>query len=220
MSQTNTNTNTNNDQNVNQNSGRRGRGQGLSGRGRGSCHNNRKNNSIKTYAFEGKIKDGPISKLIITKTGHQPTQYKKIVGTLLVLCVDKNYQGLDEVVRARNDLVEADFMPLCPDAIQWSATHHVQISTVNPMDIPQAYGSCPARLETLEQTHIFDTNLMKELLFEYERDSKIKSQEYTKFLADKKALTTIIFGQCDEETRTKNYSWSYLYSGLPSRKTH
>ena len=44
---------------------------------------------------------------------------------------------------------------------------------------------------------------MKELLFEYERDSKIKSQEYTKFLADKKALITIIFGQCDEATKTE-----------------
>ena len=43
------------------------------------------------------MKDGPISKLIITKTGSRPTQYKKIIDTLPVLCADKNYQGLDEV---------------------------------------------------------------------------------------------------------------------------
>ena len=30
-----------------------------------------------------------------------------------------------------------------------------------------------------------------------------KSQEYAKFLADKKALITILFEQCDEATKTK-----------------
>ena len=46
----------------------------------------------------------------------------------------------------------------------------------------------------MEQTHVFDTNLQKELLSEYKRNSKNKSQEYAKFLADKKALITILFG--------------------------
>ena len=55
----------------------------------------------------------------------------------------------------------------------------------------------------MEQTHVFDTNLQKKLLSEYKRNSKNKSQEYAKFLADKKALTTILFGQCDEATKTK-----------------
>ena len=50
------------------------------------------------------MKDGPISKSIITETGHWPTQYKKIVDTLPVLCIDKNFQGLDEVIWTGNDL--------------------------------------------------------------------------------------------------------------------
>ena len=45
------------------------------------------------------MKDGPISKLLIIKTGHRPTQFKKITDTLPVLCADKNFQGLDEVLR-------------------------------------------------------------------------------------------------------------------------
>ena len=53
------------------------------------------------------------------------------------------------------------------------------------------------------RTHVFNTNLQKELLSEFERNSKIKSQEYCKFLANKKALITIIFGQCDEATKAK-----------------
>ena len=94
-------------------------------------------------------------------------------------------------------------MLLYPDAIQWSTTHHVQVSTVNRMNVLAANGSCPPRFESLEQTHVFDTNLQKELLSEYKQDSKIKSQEYCKFLADKKALITIIFGQCDKARKTK-----------------
>ena len=63
------------------------------------------------------MKDGPISKLIITETGHKPTQYKKIIDTLPVLCADKNFQGLDDVIRTENDLIEANFVPLYPDAL-------------------------------------------------------------------------------------------------------
>ena len=62
------------------------------------------------------MKDGPISKLIITKIGHRPTQFKKISDALPVLCADKNYQGLDEVLCSGCDLVEIDFMPDYLDA--------------------------------------------------------------------------------------------------------
>ena len=90
MSQT--NTNTNNGQNRNQNSRRGGRDRGgPSGRGHGNRRNDCRNKMIAKYAFEGKMKDGPISKLLITKTGHRPTQFKKITDTLPVLCADKNF---------------------------------------------------------------------------------------------------------------------------------
>ena len=71
------------------------------------------------------------------------------------------------------------------------------------MDVPQVDGSGHPIFEALKQTHVFDTNLMKELLPEYERGSKIKSQEYSKFLANKKAVIMIIFRQCDEASKTK-----------------
>ena len=120
MSQTNTNTNNDNSNtNRNQISGRGGRGQGgPSSRGRGNCSNGCGNNSIAKYSFEGKIKDGPISKLLITETGHRATQYKKVVDTLPVLCADKNYQGIDDVIWNGIDLVEADFTPIYPNANQ------------------------------------------------------------------------------------------------------
>ena len=40
------------------------------------------------------MKDGPISKLAITKTGHRPTQFKKITNALPVLCADKTSEAL------------------------------------------------------------------------------------------------------------------------------
>ena len=76
MSQTNTNTNTgagNTNQNHNAKRGGRGRG-GSGGRGRGG---HRK--TVAKYSFEGKMKDGPLSKLTITKGGQRATQYKRII---------------------------------------------------------------------------------------------------------------------------------------------
>ena len=61
----------------------------------------------------------------------------------------------------------------------------------------------PVTYRVLEQTIVIDANLQKELLSEYKRNSKNKSQEYNKFLADKKTLITILYGQCDEATQTK-----------------
>ena len=111
MSQT--NTSTNNGQNRNQISGRGGRGR------HGDCRNGSENNLIvDKYLFEGRMKDGPIYKLIITETGHWSFQYKKIIVNFPVSCTDKNYQGINDVTRTRNNLVETDFMLTYPDANQ------------------------------------------------------------------------------------------------------
>ena len=55
----------------------------------------------------------------------------------------------------------------------------------------------------MEQTIVTNANLQEQLLSEYECNYKIKSQEYSKFLQDKKSLITILFGQCDEATQTE-----------------
>ena len=55
----------------------------------------------------------------------------------------------------------------------------------------------------IEQAHVTDKNLQKKLLLEYKPNSKNKSKEYAKFLADKKSLIMILFGQYDETTQTK-----------------
>ena len=94
-------------------------------------------------------------------------------------------------------------MPAYPNANQWSTTHHVQVRNINPTDPEAPNSSRFARFEMMERTHIFDGNLQKELLSEYKQNSKNKSQEYTKFLVDKKILITIIFGQCNEATKTE-----------------
>ena len=65
------------------------------------------------------MKDVTIAKLLITETGHRPTQFKKIND---IFCADKNFQGLDEVLRIGINLVESDFMPKYPNVTQWSST--------------------------------------------------------------------------------------------------
>ena len=128
MSQT--NTHTNNGQNWYQNSGRGGQGQGPNGSGHSDRRNNRGNKSIVKYSFKGKMKDGPVSKLTITETGHRPSQFKKLWDALSVFCAVKNYGGLDQVLCTRRDQVEDDFMPAYPNANLWSRTHQIQVTTV------------------------------------------------------------------------------------------
>ena len=192
MSQT--NTNANNGQNQNQNSRRGGRGQGgPNARGRGNRHNDHGNNSITKYSFE-EMKDGLLSKLKITKTGHRPSQFKKICDVLPVFCADKNYRDLNEVLCTGRDKVKDDFIPAYPNANLWSTTHHVQIVTVNLT--AQIYANTnirPVTYRVKQQTIVTNTNLQKQLLSDYERNSKNKSQEYNKLLADKKSLITILY---------------------------
>ena len=88
----NTNTSTNNGRKQNQNFGKGGRSQGgPTGGGRDNRRNGCGNTTIVKYEFEGKMKNGPISKLLITEIGHRLTQFKKIIDTLPVLCTDKNF---------------------------------------------------------------------------------------------------------------------------------
>ena len=62
------------------------------------------------------MKDGPISKLTITETGHRPSQFKRLCNALPVFCADKNYRGLDEVLHTGRDKVENEFMSAYSDA--------------------------------------------------------------------------------------------------------
>ena len=167
----------------------------LNGSGLGDYRNSRGNNLIAKYTFAGKMKDGPLSKLTINETGHRPSQFKKISDALPVFCADKNYRGLDEVLRTGRDLVEDDFMLAYPNANQWSTTHYIQTTSVNPEAPadPQT-NKRPVTYQVLEQTIVTNANLQKQLLSDYKRNSKNKSQEYNKFLADKKSLITILYG--------------------------
>ena len=108
------------------------------------------------------MKDRPISKLTITKTGHRPSQFKKIRDALLVFCADKNYGDFNEVHRTGCDKVEHDFIPAYPDTNQWSTTHHMQIATVNPtarLVKGTETNERPVRHQTVQQTVVTNANL-------------------------------------------------------------
>ena len=73
----------------------------------------------------------------------------------------------------------------------------------NQTQLNTTTGLHPCTATMARQTNVFNPNLQKELLSEFDWNSKIRSQEYSKFLANRKALITIIFGQCDKATKTK-----------------
>ena len=56
-------------------------------------------------------------------------------------------------------------------------------------------GKRPLIIMLEKEAHIFNTTLQTQLFFSnFDQKSKIKSQEYFNFIADKKALITIIYG--------------------------
>ena len=144
--------------------------------------------------------------LTITETGHRPSQFKKLWDALPVFCADKNYSGLDEVLRTRRDKVKNDFMPAYINANIWPCTQQIQVVTV-AAGADQIEGSLTGKraitYKLVNETIVTNVNLQKQLLLKYKRNSQIKSQEYSKFLQDKKSVCTILYGQCDEATQTE-----------------
>ena len=179
MSQTNTNTNTGaSNTNHNHNAGRGGRGRGGSGgRGRGGCGNDC-GMTVAKYSFEGKMKDGPLSKLTITKSGQQATQYKKILDALPVLAADKVYKYIDDIIRTDIEKTISDFTPTYPLASQLWDTYYVEITTVDPNSALDANGALVPIQEVQKSTNIHDPNLQKELLSAHDLKSKIQLQEW------------------------------------------
>ena len=94
-------------------------------------------------------------------------------------------------------------MPTYLNNNQLSNTHHVEVRTINTTDSAAVDGSCPLTIIMEQQINVCDANLQKGLLSEFKWDYKIKSQEFSKFLPNKKALIAIIFGQCDKARKTK-----------------
>ena len=127
--------------------------------------------------FEGKIKDGCISKLTITENEHQATQYKKIIDILPVLCTNKNYRFIDDVLCTWTNVIEADFTPPYPDSDLWSNSYDVEIKTVDRLVVPLGNSKLPPIIRLEQKTHVFNANLQKQILSAFEHKSQIKFQE-------------------------------------------
>ena len=65
--------------------------------------------------------------MTIIETGHQATQYKKIIDTLPVLCADKNYRCIDDILCTWIDLDEANFIPPYSNLDKWLNTYDVEL---------------------------------------------------------------------------------------------
>ena len=130
------------------------------------------------------MKDGPLSKLTITKGGQQATQYKKILDALPVFCADKGYKYIDDIMRTNVEKTLAKFTPTYPAASQWSSTYHVEVVTVDPNATPDSTTKkCPTVVKVQERTNVHNPDLQKKLLSEYDLKSKIQMQEWYKLLS-------------------------------------
>ena len=223
MSQSNTNTNNGH----NRNSRRGGWGRGPpNGSGRGECRTNRRTNrgnkSIAKYSFKGKIKDGPISELTITETGHRPSQFKKIYNAILYFELRKT-----TVASMKSSVPDVTSSKM----ISWRLILTSTYGLIHTKYKPSPSNRGPPYLvegtaknervviyQTVEQRIVTNANLQKQLLSEYGRNSKNKSQEYNKFLRDKKIFNHYLIWTMWWSNPDSNCSWRQLYRRTQWRK--
>ena len=108
---------------------------------------------------------------------------------------DKGYKFIDDFIWTNTKLLEAAFLPTYPNATLWSSTYLVQVNVVNAIAVvdPQTLRR-PLITEMQQKSHVFDPNLQKRLLLEYNLKCKLKLQEWSKLNSNKKSLLTIIYG--------------------------
>ena len=94
-------------------------------------------------------------------------------------------------------------MPAYPDANQWFYNHEVYVEVVDKSKTVGKDGLHPMESIMTNKTIITDSNLQKKLLSAYDQESKLKAQEWSKLKADEKSVMTILFGQCNDATRTE-----------------
>ena len=76
--------------------------------------------------------------------------------------------------------------PVYRDARKWPRELNVEINTVDPSTLPEATTGLPPNIKLLTmKIHISDTKLQKQKFSEYDLKSKVKQQEWAKYIADK-----------------------------------
>ena len=148
------------------------------------------------------MKEGTLFKLTITKGRQRTTQYKKIIDALPVLCADKGFRYVREIICTEMELVESTFVPSYPDATKWSLDHEVYVEVVDKNQ-PPVKGLHQTMSILTKKTIITNSNLQKQLLSKYDQQFKLKSQEWAKLKADEMAVITIIYRQCDDVSQTE-----------------
>ena len=131
------------------------------------------------------MEDDCLLKLTITKSGHQATQYKKIIDTLPSFCQDKNYKYIDDIICTNTKLTNAYFLPAYLLTTQQSSTYHLNLGSVGlivKLDVPS--GARPTCTERVEKSPIFGPNLQEQVILDYNQESKLKLQEWNKLIAD------------------------------------
>ena len=112
------------------------------------------------HRLKVKFQDGYFNKLTIYEYSNQATQLKKINNTLPVLCADKGYRHLENIINNNDELDKVTLMSLYPDATQKYIVMDVKIDTVDPNSIPSSTASVCSVIKCLKtETHDFDENL-------------------------------------------------------------
>ena len=96
---------------------------------------------------------------------------KQIVNALPVYYVDKGYRYVNDIICKNTKLLEANFGSSYPNLDLWSIAFYIEIDTVDLNSDVGTNRFCTPIKETLEKTRVFNLNIQKQLIAEYEQKS-------------------------------------------------
>ena len=118
------------------------------------------NSTITKSLFEDKMKDACLHKLTITECSHQATQFKKIHNALPVLCTDKGFRFISDIICTNKELLKTNHLTIYPDANLWLRTMNLKINLIDPLvPVDTQTGARPIIKVVAKKTHVFDTNM-------------------------------------------------------------
>lgn len=161
-------------------------------RGKNGRNDRNQNTSAKPKknGFQGQLQSGVLRGYVITEnTTQRPIQYRNLKKKLPAFCAEKDYDGLDEIVRDMTDWDENKFFTKRPDASKWSEMMNVRVAD-------DEHGKPIMR----KMNVVVDTEMKEELLGAWKAKKKFEDAKWNKCQEDKKKLITLIRGQLDEGT--------------------
>ena len=149
-----------------------------------------------------RITKNHISHPTITKSRARSNQLNRILEAISAICQDKDYDCIPNIISSNTEPTQDCFLSNYLIKLQLTSKHCVEQGIVDPIiGLEASSGNSPIDHDMVENTPIFNSNPKDQQRINYNHELIVNSQEWDKYIANKKIVMEIIFDLCDEETK-------------------